>query len=298
MKLGILILLVANLIGGCITPLFIKLGIHDIPPLIFTFLRFFIAMIVFLPFFLRKKEPITGDHLKKICLFSVFFALNSMLYGIGLQHTSIIVSQVLYTLVPLIVGILSHFIVNEKFTLNKIVGAVVSGIGVLILVFGSLDKVQSISFGTPLGNILVLGAVISWSLYLVLSRKLSSHTNPTTMTFYSFALASALLLPIVPIDIYIEKFNIGNVTTLGYASLAIVAIVSSALMFFLIQVGIKKTSAYVASVFSYFAPLFASVTAIPLLHEKVTPNLIFAGILITGGVFVATTLDVVRKKSK
>ncbi len=298
MKLGIAILLLANLIGGCITPLFIKLGTHEIPPLIFTFLRFFIAMIVFLPFFIRNRESISGDHLKKICLFSIFFALNSILYGIGLQHTSIIVSQVLYTLVPLIVGILSHFIVNEKFTPNKIIGAIVSGVGVLILVFGSFDKVQSISFGTPLGNVLVVGAVISWSLYLVLSRKLSSHTSPTTTTFYSFALASTILLPIVPLDIYFERFNFGNVTSVGFMSLAIVAILSSALMFYLIQVGIKKTSAYVASVFSYFAPLFAAVTAIPLLHEKVTPNLFFAGILITGGVFVATTLDVVRRKRK
>ena len=298
MAKGLFILLVANIIGGCFSPLFVKLGTQEIPPVIFTFIRFLIALLIFLPFFLASKERISLGHLKKICFFSIFFAANATLYGIGLQYTSVIVSQILYTLVPLIVGILAHFIVNEKFTLSRIIGAIISAIGVLFLITGSSDKIESISLGTPIGNIIIIAAVISWSLYLVLSRKLSSHTSPTTTTFYSFAMTAAMLTPFVPIDVYIEKFSFANVSPIGYISLAVVGTISSALMFFLIQVGVKKTSAYTTSVFSYFAPLFAAVTAIPVLHEKVTINLIIAGLLITGGVFMATTLDAIRKKRK
>jgi drug/metabolite transporter (DMT)-like permease len=60
-------------------------------------------------------------------------------------------------------------------------------------------------------------------------------------------------------------------------------------MLFLTQYGIKHTNAFLGSVFLYLGPLFAAVTAIPLLGEQVTTNLIIGGVLILGGVFYATT---------
>jgi len=293
---GLIILLIANILGGGLTPLFVKIGTHEISPVTFTFIRYIIASLVFIPFFLRVKDKPSKKQVKTICFFSILFAVNAVFYGLGLQYTSIIASQVLYTLVPLFVGILAHFIVQEKFTLNKIIGAIISGVGVLVLISGSTDKLQSISLGTPLGNILVLIAVISWSFYLVLSRKMSKNEDPASISFYSYLMTVAVVAPFVPIDKYISKVDLPHISPMGYISLAVVGIVSSAFIFYFIQIGVKKTSAYTASVFSYFAPLFAALTAIPIMHEKVTPQLVVATILITGGVFIATSLEVIKKK--
>ncbi len=295
---GLLLLLIANLIGGALSPFFVKIGTHEIPPVLFTFCRFVIATAVFLPFFLRQRKTLSRKNIKQLSFVSLLFTANATLYAIGLQHTSIIVSQILYTMVPLFVGILAHYLLAEKFTRNKIIGAVVSAIGVLILIFQSVQKMDTLSFGTPLGNGIVLIAVVCWSLYIVLSKKMLQDSSPSTTSFFSFAITMIVLMPLVPIDIFWSKFTIQQVSSVGYLSLLGIGVISSAVMFSLIQIGIKKTSAYISSLFFYFAPLFSAITAIPILKEKVTPQLIVAGLLITGGVFIATTLESLKSKKK
>ncbi|MDO8269674.1 MAG: DMT family transporter [Candidatus Levybacteria bacterium] len=299
MLLGLVVLLIANLIGGALSPLFVKIGTHEIPPFLFTFFRFLIATAIFLPFYLRGRQHVSVKNILKLSAFSLFFAANATLYAIGIQQTSIIASQTLYTTVPLFVGFLAHFMLGEKFSLNKIIGALISAFGVLLLVLESAKKMDTFSFGTPLGNSIILAAVICWSLYIVLSKKLSQSNSPSTTSFFSFVVTAVILMPAVPFEVAYTKFSFQNVTSIGYISLVGVGVISSALMFTLIQIGIKRTSAYIASLFSYFAPLFSAITAVPLLHEKVTPYLILAGILITSGVFVATTLGTIKfRKNK
>jgi len=295
---GLLLLLLANFIGGALSPLFVKVGTSEISPIIFTFLRFFIATAIFVPFYLKHREKLSRRILFKIAVISLFFAANATFFSLGIQHTSVIVSQILYTMVPLIVGILAHFLIQEKFTRFKIFGAIISAIGVLVLISRSADNLSAGSFGTPFGNILIFIAVVSWSLYVVLSRRLSKNNNASTLTFYSFVATFILLLPIVPVEYSIVGFSFEDVSTLGYLCLLGAGTVSSALMFFLIQKGIQLTSAYIASLFSYFGPLIAAVTAIPLLNEKVTIDLVLAGVLIISGVFVATTLETLTNRGK
>lgn len=297
MWLGILALLVEEFFGGAIIPLLVKVGVGEFSPLLFTFLRFFIATIVFLPFFLRTKpKRIHKKEFFSLLGKSIFFALNATLFGIGIQFTSVIMSMILYSLTPVVVLILAYIFLREQMTKQKIAGLFIAFIGVLFLIYQSAQKSDVLSFGTPLGNILILSAVFFWSLYYVVSKDLHKKYTTNTITFYNMLVGTLFLFALLPLEFVIKPFDMGHVTMLGIGSLLAMGIITSLVMASLLQIGIKRTTAFQASLFNYMGPFFAAVTAIPLFGEKVTPELVFGGLCIIGGVFYATTFEDIKKR--
>lgn len=295
MNNGFLALLIAYFIGGALSPLFAKIGTREFPPLLFTELRFLLAIIIVLPFYLKQKVKINLKKDKLLLFNCLFFIINVSLFNIGIQFTTTIMSQILYTTVPLFVAVLAFTLLQEKISINKIVGLIIGGIGVGILLLRSFGD-QQMTFGEPLGNFLILVAVISWSVYAVLSKKVSTKHSPLTISFFNFVCAAIVLLFLVPVEAFIRPLSPDDVTMRGILSLLGIAILSSAVMTSLIQFGIKKVSALNASLFVYFVPLFSAITAVLILHEKITVHLVLSGLLIIAGVFYATTYELLKKK--
>lgn len=288
MGLGILALFIANFAGGAVTPLFVKLGVGEIPPVTFTVLRFAIALFAVLPFFLLQKgAKFAKGSYKLILLNSLFFTINVVLFSIAMQYTGAVMGQILYAFVPIIVAFLAHFMLDEKITRNKLLGSVIAFAGLVFLLDQSLGN-QDI-FGKPLGNLLLMVGVLSWSFYLILSRKITKHTSVVSLNTANFAVAAILLTLLIPFELSMRPFSVENISNLGLASLIITGAFSSALVMTLVQYGIKKTGAFIASLFMYLGPLAAAVTAVPFLGEKITFNLTIGAALILFGVFYATT---------
>lgn len=292
---GFLALLLAGFIGGAISPVLVKIGVREIPPITFTALRFLLALIVFIPFYLKKREKLSRKDIYKLSIQSIFFTANVGLFSIAIQYTSAIMSQILYSLVPVSVGVLAFFVLKEKMNKDKLVGSVIAFVGLSFLIFQSITKSDILSFGTPLGNFLNILAVLSWSLYIVLSKKMTKTYSPVTTSFFSFVVTVLILSALIPFELLIRPLHFSDITLTGMGSLMGLAVVSSAFYFFLIQYGIKKTTAFTASLYQYLGPVFAAFTAIPFLHEKPTLPLVFGGILIIAGVFYTTSYSYIKK---
>lgn len=296
MRNGLIALLCAYFIGGAIAPIFVKLGTREFPAFLFSELRFLVAIAVILPFFLRqKRDKIVKKDRKLLAFNSLLFFGNVALFSFGIQYTTAITSQILYALLPLLVAVFAHFLLSERVTRNKIIGLFVALLGVGLLISQSISTHDTFSFGKPIGNILVLGAVVSWSLYAVISKKLHVY-SPITISMFNFAIMAAALLFLIPIELMFRDFSFGQVTSMGILSVIVVGIGVSAIMIFLLQYALRQVSAITVSIFAYLGPLFAAVTAIPVLHEKITTHLIIGGVLIIAGVFYATTYELLRKK--
>lgn len=289
MAVGILSLLFANLVGGAITPMFIKFGVREIPPITYTFLRVVIAFLVILPIYFKHPGlKITRANFKWILIDSVFFTLNIGLFSIGIQYTNVVISQVMYAFVPIVVAILGHFLFKERLTRPKVIGSAIAFLGLLFLFFQSFHSGQG-DFGSPFGNLIILVAVLSWSLYFVISHKITHTSSQISISLANFLVATIILAVLVPFELRVHTFSFFDVSSLGLISLLVVGIFSSVVFLNLIQTGIKRTGAFIASLFSYIGPLAAAVTAVPFLGEKITFNLVLGGLLIIFGVFYATT---------
>ncbi len=294
MRIGLLGLFVIGMLGG-FTPVMIKLGVGEFPPLLLTTLRFVVASIIFLPFFIKQQKHFTHNDVWFLFTRSLFFAGNVGFFSIAIQYTTTIVSQILYTLVPVIVLITSTIFLKEKITGSKVIGLIIATIGVIVLLQQSIVKTEIVTFGTPFGNMLNLCAVISWSLYIIVSKDLTKKYNPVITTFSSFVTTILVLLLLLPIENMIRPIEIGDVGVVGIGSILGLGIFSSAVMFFLTQVVVKKTSPFIASFSQYLGPFASAFISIPLLGEKPTSALFFAGMCIIFGVFIVTSYEHIRK---
>lgn len=293
---GLIALLFASFIGGTVSPILVKLGTREIPPLTFSALRFALAIIIFLPIYLNQKNFfLKRKDIISLSLASIPFTLNIAFFSIGIQFTTAIMSQIFYASGSLIVMILAFYFLKERFTLLKIVGLLLALFGTAFLIQKSALTGETSTFGTPLGNILVLCAVFSYASYLVISQKMTKIYSPQTTSFFGFLTTAALLTIASPFELSIRPFTIENITGTSILTLVGLALFSSALYFFLVQFGIKRTSAFAASLFHYTAPFFAAITAIPIFGEQPTPELFIGGLFIIIGVFLATTYEQLKR---
>lgn len=283
----LLMFLLLSIIGGSNAPL-VKNALKDFPPSTLVFLRFGLASLLLLPFVLKEKIHFKKQSFKLLVIASLLMGVNVILYAIGLQYTSIMISQLIYVPKGLFVAVLGYVLLKEVLSKNQKIGLTFTMVGMSILVYGSYQTQDVLSFGKPLGNFLIFIGFFCSSAYYVLSRKVSKDFSPLFITFFSFLLASILSAPFAATEYLGGQLNLQNITTISILNLFALAIFSSIAVYYLAQWIIKHSSAYIAALALYMNFLIASVLGIIIFGEKLTFSFIIAAVLILFGVYIAT----------
>ena len=290
----LVVFLVASLIGGANVGL-VKFGVLQFPPIVLVAARAILAAIIIFPF-LNKQKILTLRILNKdLMLTGILFAANWIFFAFGAQHTSAIMSQVIYVPTALLVAILGYFLLKEKLTKNQIIGLVVTITGMSILIISSFRTKDILSFGTPLGNFLIVLGLFSWSFYIVLSRKISQKYSPLTILFFDFIITAAFALVLLPIQLILKPIDSNLITFEGIMSVFALALFSSAAFFFLYQWLIKHTSAFISSLLIYPVTVVSALIGLILFNESVNTILISGALLTMVGVFYSTGANYIKK---
>lgn len=290
---GISALFAGAFLGHAILPTAIKIGIGNVPPFTFSALRFVFASVLFTPFFFaRKRQLLTKKDLVILLLLSLFCAGDVLFFSIGIGYTTAIISQIIYATDPLLVVVLSYFFLHERPNRYKIIGFLIALAGLGFLFQHSVDHHSIMTFGMPIGNFFMILGALSWSFYLVMSKKIDTVYSLSTLTFASCMVLACVFLLTMPFEWLVMR-HIPHINTISLES-SVIACISSVGMYLLVQYGIKKTTAFTASLFQYLGPLLAAVTAVPLLGERPNASVIVGGLLILAGVFYATTYPLLK----
>jgi drug/metabolite transporter (DMT)-like permease len=293
MLLGLLFLFIGQIFGNTVVPIGTKISSSFTGPLLFVFLRFTVATtLLFLFFLFSQKRKLKLFEYKEFILLGFLLSINVIFFTVGIATTTVIMSTLIYSLTPILVGIAGHFLLDEPLDKQKILGLIISFVGLLLLVSQSLSSSQQNAFGHPLGNILICIAMVGYSFYVFQSRKVLSKKNhlPIQTTFLTFFFTTLTLFLVLLLGISTKNVTIKPLPVTGLIGFLIVG-AGSIVQYLSLQIGIKRTSAFTATFFQYLAPFIAAAAAIPLLHEQVTIRLILGGILVLIGVFVATTYE-------
>lgn len=288
-----LVFLLISVIGGASAPL-VKYAVSQFPPITLVFLRATLCALIILPFVLKEKPKFTD---KRLYFAGILFAANWILFAFGIQRSSIIMSQALYIPAPIIVAILGFIFLKEKLSKNHVIGLFLSLVGISLLLFESVGAQDIVSFGTPFGNLLVTCAVLTWSLYLIVSRRISKDYSPLTIIFYNFITSFFASLLLLPFERSIGHFQI-EFTTEGILGLVSLALFSSVIVFYLIQWLIKQTSAFLPSLTLYLTAIFGGFAGIIFYGERLSAYFIVGAILIFSGVFIATAVSHLHERFK
>ena len=190
----LLMVLVAFFWGGTFNAAGFALA--DFHPLTIAFLRFAIATVILL---LIGRREIFSTPVKKKDWLNFFllgltgiFAYNAF-FLYAMKYTSPINGSLIVAINPIVTAILAALLLKEKFTTRLAGGALISIIGVVLVISeGSWQIISSLEFN--FGDILTLGSVISWSLYAIVGKTVSDSFSPLITTFYGFL--TGTLIPV------------------------------------------------------------------------------------------------------
>lgn len=212
----------------------------------------------------------------------------------GLLRTSTAEAGILTGATPAVTAILAWAVLRERIHKRSWLGIISTVCGVLLLQ-GVLAAAGSFSMAHFLGNLLVLGAACSESLFNILSRihslrsagKEQTPLNPTVQT--TLVAGIALLLCLIPALFEQPVKALSALSVVQWAALVWYGVGVTALAFFLWYNGIKRCSAHTAAAYSGMMPFTSFILSVILLGERAGWQQWFGGVMIILGIVLIGT---------
>lgn len=235
--------------------------------------------------FLGPKEKIDKRDYIRFFIAAIFgIAVNMLMFFKGLQYTTPIHASVIATISPILVLIMSAFFLNEKVTSLKILGVIFGFAGAIILtVYGkSLLAADNILFG----NTLVLINAISYSIYIVLIKRLTDKYHPLTFIKWLFLFGLFMVLPFG----YSEVLEIDLQTFTPFITFEVLFVIIGATFgtYLLNPLALRHLKASTVTIFIYIQPVVAGIFSISMGSDYLDTVKIIATSLIFLGVYLVT----------
>jgi drug/metabolite transporter (DMT)-like permease len=275
----------------------IKFGLSELTPFVFLTYRFFLTILILLPFYLFSKQKSFGGikNLPLILLISVLVTtLNLGLLFLGTNLTTALDQSILSASSPILVVLGGWLILREHITKREQLGILITILGTIIITIQPLLHPTG-EQGNLLGNILIFGSNFAWVGYALLTKKaLRQNISPFSLTFASFLVGFITCLPLAFLEI--KSFNliapIVKITLSAHLAVLYMAALSGGLAYYLYTKAQKTIETSEASLFIYLQPIFTAPVAYFWLGEKFTLIFILGSIVIALGV----TLAEIKKK--
>lgn len=185
---------------------------------------------------------------------------------------------------PVFVFGFALWILKERISRKQILALVLSTLGVMIVIDPSSAQLSPELF---LGNLILLGAGVSWAYHSVLVRNATRELDTLSVSFGAFFGGLMVCLPLsIPewVKIDLESISIGIVLGILY-----LGIISTALAFYLWNKSFELLEAGVASLTFFAQPIVGTILGVLLLDEKITPSFILGGLLVGLGIWLAVS---------
>ena len=283
-KINPFFILIIGAIAIAFSPIFVRFS--DVDPIMTAFYRIFIS----LPFFLffssfniieNVKFPQFNNSYVIFIVSGIFFALDLICWHWSIKLTTVSKATFLSNLAPIVVIIFSLIFLKEKFSKFFYLAALLSMVGMLMLLGESFKFNKSQFIGDLLG---VLTAVWYGS-YIVTISQLRKKYNSTSIMFLS-GIVTAIILLIV--SILFEQSLIPQ----SLFTITIIFLLGFICQFMgqsFITYSLAYLSASLSSLCLLIQPIAATVLAYFFFQEKLTTIQFFGSALILIGIYIART---------
>jgi len=282
---ALIAVLIVAVLGGANSP-YVKLAVSSIPPFSYTFIRFFFSFLIILPIFLSTKPKLEKDNLRLIW-FSLFSTFNIILFAFGIKMTTAATGQVIQSFSPVVVVIISFYLLKEKLTFKKVLGIIIGFIGANLVISLPLFN-HGLTKQAVIGNLLIFVGVISFSYYNVLSKNFLKKYSPLwlTVAFIFTTMLVSLLFSFREVSLI--KYWGSNLSLTLVWALFYVVLIGTVTVYFLQQYAILYGSPLIASLILYLAPGTTMIWSNIILGEGFSLILIVGTIITLFGAWLVT----------
>jgi len=292
---GILFAFLASLIYGVTFTIAKDVMKIHIPSFAFVLMRVSGAMLVFwLLSLFRPEEKIAKKDYFKFFVAALFgIAINMMSFLTGLSYTSPISASVLMITAPIFVMVFSFLFLKNPINKYKVLGVLLGMAGAAFLILYGKGGNELQGSNPRLGNFLVALNAVSYALYLILAKPILKKYSPVTFAKWLYTFGFILILP----------FSVREFSNIDWVSvpfsihlkIAFVVLFSTVLTYLFNLIALKELKPTTMSVFIYLQPLIASIFAIFVGADQLSPVKVISAVLIIIGVYL---VNISTKNSK
>lgn len=264
-------------------------GLTDaIPPVSLAFWRWFVAVIVFLPFAIKPviaERRILKRHLPYLCLTSVLgiTLFNTLIYIAGHTTTAINLSLISITF-PIFIVLLSRIFFQEAITFHKKIGILLVAVGIVLLITkGVPSRLLAISFA--IGDVWMLLAAILFAVYSLLLKRKPASLSIWAFQFSTFLLGLLFLSPFFLWEYLTVPHGPVEARTVG--AILYVGIFASLTAFLLWNKAVAAIGPSRAGMIYYTLPIFSGISASLFLKEAIGIVHGYSMLLIVSGILTA-----------
>jgi drug/metabolite transporter (DMT)-like permease len=259
--------------------------LHDLPPLWAAALRFALGAAIMLALSTWRREPLLHPARAHAGAFMLLGAVGilgfNLLFFFAMESTSPANGALIMATNPLVTTLLASVVLGERPTARQWIALPLAFVGVLVVISGgNVRHLATLQFA--LGDLLMIGANVSWALYNVLNRRYLPAGSALTNTTLVLIAGAVLLLIVAPAS--------GETLSLpgAKASLALIgmAVGGTVLAYLFWMTGIVRLGASRTALFLNLVPVFAMLLG-ALIGVAPTHVQVIGAVLVLGSVTLA-----------
>ncbi|MCL5411692.1 MAG: DMT family transporter [Patescibacteria group bacterium] len=289
-RLAIAALVITSIVWG-ITIIVLKLVLKEVPPFSLAFLRFSLASLMISPIFIFDgvHHPLHLKDTPKLFLLGlVGVTIHLSLIFFGVKNTTATNAAIITALTPLGVATAASSFLKETNSPNYYSGSLIALLGILAI-FGAEPLFNSANFSPihHLGNLLILGSVLTWSIFNIGSKELFKKYNSFTITAFLFLTGMVTFAPLAFLEYQANPTWTSHVSDQSILGIIFLALFSSVVAYLLYEWGLEHVRTSTAGLINYLTPVVTIISAVFILGETITLPFLLGSILIMCGLTLA-----------
>ena len=266
----------------------------SLPSHIIALVRGVIGVIFLMTFVLLKGGRLDLQQVKKnllwLCLSGAAIGFNWIFLFEAYNYTSVAVATLCYYMSPVIIILVSPFILRERLTAKKCLCVVVALFGMVCIsgiLAGELprgDELIGIAFG--------LAAAVLYACVVLMNKQLK-EISAFDRTILQLGISAIVLLPYC---LAVTDFSALQISSGSIPMLVLLGIVHTGLAYLLYFGGMEYVPGQTAAMISYVDPAIAVLASVMVLREPMMPVEAVGAVLILGAALLSETNFQKRKR--
>lgn len=288
--LGLIAVGAGFFLWGASNPIY-KLGLEDIHPFIFGYLRFLFATLLIGGFLvytgnLRSIPKKDWGAVLVATFFGIFLKIALLLYA--LPYVPSLSVSLIFASSPVFVFFASVLFYKEPYKRKHVIGMGVAFIGTMFTIMATAVNGGHGNVEMRIDALLLI--ILSMFLdivHILISKRLLTHIEPTNYSLASFLVATLCFFPLAMWELWYGHQPALVINSHSVLAIAYAVIMSSIVAYYLFNWGLAHARITKASVLGFMDPFGAFLLAGPLLGERANMFHVIGVILIVGGVYWA-----------
>lgn len=273
----------------------VKHSLQVFPPFLFISTRLILAALTLMVVqrILKKSILPKQAEWKPLIILSLLICLGFYAtQTFAMQFVDSGLSAVLVFTMPIFIGVLAHYFLNERLNSQKGIGLILGTLGLIAILWPQL---QHIHMNTSLlGQILLIGSGFFWALSTVFIKKNFATYDKIKLTIWQLLLGGAVIffgaLAFEPVDAQVW------LNPLNESALFYIAVVGTGFAFVLWNWIVSQVDTFIASISIMCIPILSLLFGSLIWHEPLTLNILIGAAFICLGI-VMSSLKVKKPKS-